>query len=592
MRVSRVSMGSPVFERYAEAKTLRELLACIRDFGTETPFHDVGKPSLRLALTSNYSTQFIAKGFPLALAARGLDASVYESPYGHWQIDLLDLASPLYRFAPTHILAALTSIELAFASLRTPHAVADALVTAIGRALAETSAQVFLTLPEPLAEEVSDWSGAYAWRYELNTRLRKLLDNPRVTLIDIEPLIRQSGAVAWFDDRYYDSSKLPCHPDRIPSVLALFADAISGHIIQRCKLVIVDLDDTLWGGRVGDDGWEGIDVDPAGTGRHFLRMQLFLKRLAEQGVILAVASKNHPDSVNEAFLRRPEMILKLEDFVTMEVHWEPKSLSVARILKRLNLSTAGIVFLDDNPAEREEVRRKFPDIFIPELPDNPAERVSMLMGSGMFDRRVITPESRERAKMYRENSHRESELAAIGDLDAFLRNLDMEMEIMEVGAARERTLELIQKTNQFNLTTRRYNWDELCAAIRPGFGLCYRLKDRFGDNGVISVILVALEPQDGARIDLWLMSCRVLGRHVEEAILSDVAARAKALGARKLLAEYLPTTKNKLVQDLYPRLGFEMVEKQLERDLYERDLSVPVEGNNLIRIVERIAGAS
>jgi FkbH-like protein len=168
----------------------------------------------------------------------------------------------------------------------------------------------------------------------------------------------------------------------------------------------------------------------------------------------------------------------------------------------------------------------------------------------------------------------------------------MEMEIMEVGAARERTLELIQKTNQFNLTTRRYNWDELCAAIRPGFGLCYRLKDRFGDNGVISVILVALEPQDGARIDLWLMSCRVLGRHVEEAILSDVAARAKALGARKLLAEYLPTTKNKLVQDLYPRLGFEMVEKQLERDLYERDLSVPVEGNNLIRIVERIAGAS
>jgi FkbH-like protein len=347
------------------------------------------------------------------------------------------------------------------------------------------------------------------------------------------------------------------------------------------------LDDTLWGGRIGDDGWDGIDLDPSGTGRHFLRLQFFLRGLLDQGVVLAIASKNHPEVAVEAFRRRPEMLLQFEDFVAAEIHWEPKSLSVQRILDRLNLSTAGVVFLDDNPVERAEVRRKFPDIFIPELPESPAERVPMLLNSGVFDRRVITEESRNRTAMYRDNEQRDQAMEGAVDIGEFLRNLHMEMEVFDVTGARDRVLELIHKTNQFNLTTRRYTWDELLHTINSGFGLCYRLKDRFGDNGIISVVLVSMQPNASAKIDLWLMSCRVLGRQVEEVILADVVARANRLGALELLGEYIPTSKNKLVCDLYPRLGFDLAEARSDGVIYRRSLDRALPDATLIRLIQK-----
>jgi FkbH-like protein len=278
------------------------------------------------------------------------------------------------------------------------------------------------------------------------------------------------------------------------------------------------------------------------------------------------------------------MLLTREDFVTAEIHWEPKSESVRRILDRLGLSTAGVVFLDDNPVERAEVRRKFPDLLIPELPEDPAARVPMLISSGLFDRRLVTEESRNRSRMYRENSRRDSALSAAADMDEFLRNLDMEMESSDVRTARDRVLELIHKTNQFNLTTRRYTWDQLLAAIEPGFGVCYRMRDRFGDNGIISVVLVALE-QDVARIDLWLMSCRVLGRQAEEAIMADVAVRAAATGATRLAGEYRHSAKNRLVADLYQRLGFEIVSQDAHGVVYERPLDRALHNPSQIRMV-------
>ena len=239
----------------------------------------------------------------------------------------------------------------------------------------------------------------------------------------------------------------------------------------------------------------------------------------------------------------------------MRGHGSTISSSVARILERLGLSTAGVVFLDDNPVERAEVRCRFPDLLIPELPEDPARRVPMLLASGLFDRRLVTEESRNRSRMYRENAQRDSALSGTGDITEFLRKLDMEMEVGDVREARERVLELIHTTNQFNLTTRRYNWDQLLAAIEPGFGLCYRLRDSFGDNGIISVLLVALEG-DVARIDLWLMSCRVLGRRVEEAALAAVASEARKAGAVRLIGQYIPSAKNMMVAEHFKKLGF------------------------------------
>ena len=570
--------------RYAAAQTLQQLVACAREYEAAGLPRSSSWPNIRLALTGNYSTQFLARGFPVALAARNLAAVVYESPYNQWRAELLDGASPLSAFAPTHVILALTSIELAYGSLRGVETVVASVAAAVKAALKTTDAHFLVTLPEPLADEISDTSAVYAWRRAVNDGLRAAVPAPRVTLIDIEPLMRSTGAQAWFDDRFYDAAKLPFHPDRTPAALGVLADAIAGVVAPRCKLVVVDLDDTLWGGRVGDDGYDGIDLDPAGKGRHFLRLQAFLKGLRAKGIVLAIASKNDPAAVHEAFARRPEMMLDLADFAAAEIHWEPKSSSLARILDRLKLSTAGVVFLDDNPVERAEVRRRFPDIAVPELPDDPALRVPMLERTGLFDHRHATSESRDRNRMYTENAAREDAQRDTGDYQEFLRGLRMVLEGSALDTARERVIELIHKTNQFNLTTRRYNWGELTAVMRGGFGRCYRLTDRFGDNGIISVVAVARDSEDDARIDLWLMSCRVLGRKVEEAILADVVARARALSARRLVGEYAPTAKNALVRDLYPRLGFKEIGRNGPNVLY----ALPLEDAHAGEAVEFI----
>jgi len=557
-----------IAERYTAARTLQQLAACARDYQAAGAPHSPAWPKIRLALTGNYSTQFLARGFPVALAARNFAAEVYESPYNQWRPELLETASPLYAFAPTHVILALTSIELAYGVLRSPETIVTTVSAAVEAALKTGHAHILVTLPEPLADEISDGGAAYAWRRAVGDGLRAALAAPRVTLVDLEPLIRAAGASAWFDDRFYDAAKLPFHPDRTPAVLGVLADALAGVVAARCKLVVVDLDETLWGGRVGDDGYDGIDLDAAGQGRHFLRLQAFLKGLHEKGVVLAVASKNDPAAVQEVFAKRPEMMLRADDFAAMEIHWEPKSSSLGRILERLKLSTAGVVFLDDNPVERAEVKLRFPDVTVPELPEDPAQRVPMLERTGLFDRRLVTGETSDRNQMYAQNAAREAAQREAGDYQEFLRGLDMVMEGAALETARERVIELIHKTNQFNLTTRRYNWSELAAAARGGFGRCYRLSDRFGDNGIIGVVAVASDTENDARIDLWLMSCRVLGRRAEEAILADVAAHARALGARRLIGEYRPTAKNGLVCDLYPRLGFAQIGRNDDSVLY------------------------
>lgn len=554
--------------RYAAVRTLQQLIACARAHEVAKAAPSPSWPKVRLALTANYATQFLARAFPLALAARDIAADVYESPYNQWRAELLDPTSPLHAFAPTHVVVALTSIELACGSLRGVDTVVESVVAAVEAALKSTEAYILVTLPEPLADEVGDNSPAYGWRTAICSRLRASLTSPRVMLVDLEPLVRSVGAQAWFDDRFYDAAKLPFHPDRTPAVLSVLADAIAGAVAPRCKLVIVDLDNTLWGGIVGDDGYAGLDLDPAGSGRHFLRLQSFLLGLRDKGVVLAIASKNEPAAVKEAFAKRGEMLLRFDDFAAAEIHWKPKSESVSRILERLALSTAGVVFLDDNPVERAEVRRRFPDIAVPELPDDPALRVPMLLRTGLFDRRLVTSESLDRNRMYAENARREEALREAGDYQQFLRGLQMVMVVGPLDEARERVVELIHKTNQFNLTTRRYNWAELSAAVRDGFGSFYRLNDKFGDNGIISVVAVARDNADDARIDLWLMSCRVLGRKVEETILADMVARARTLGARRLVGEYSATAKNGLVRELYPRLGFTEIARKGASVLY------------------------
>jgi FkbH-like protein len=570
----------------AGPKSLKELQQAVREFDTASHRHCELGADIRLAVTGNFSTQFLAQGFPMALARRGIRATLYESAYNQWELELNNPKSSLYAFGPTHIVIALTSIELAYASGRQAEAAAQRIISAVQRALEACDAHIFVTLPEPLSDEVSDQCVFYAWRSRAISLVRSELGSERVSLIDLEPLIRQAGASNWYADRYYDVAKLPYHPDRTPLLLWRLSDAVAGTASPPCKLIIVDLDDTLWGGRVGDEGWEGIDLDPAGRGRRFLRLQAFLKGLKEQGILLAIASKNNPEFVQQVFANRKEMLLQIEDFAATEIHWEPKSRSVANILRKLNLSTSGVVFLDDNAAERLEVGAHFPEIFIPELPRNASEVVTSLIETGAFDRRVVTSEARSRSQMYRENENRQQALDATGDIEAFLTNLDMVLEVSSPEASQARVVELIQKTNQFNLTARRYSWPEFVQSSSGGFAASYRLKDRFGDNGLISIISIRKTDDATVTIDLWLMSCRVFGRRVEHAILADIVTKARQRGFRRLMGEYRPTSKNAYVRNLYSDLGFKTVEQTDAAATYMLDLSTVPAVPDCIRVID------
>ena len=558
-----------MFNHYRSSTVLRGLLASVRVFEESGYEPSDSFPSIRLATLGNYSTQFLTKGFPIAFANRGIGVSLYEGDYNTWQFDLLDTKSPLYTFKPTHVLLTLTSIELAYGGLKTPNLISDSVYKAVSSLLKNSEARVLITLPEVLFEEISDQTEAYKWRKQVRELLTSSLKDPRISLIDLDPLIMRVGSEKWHDDRWYETSKLPFHPDQTTKVLELFTSAIIGTIAAQCKLVICDLDDTLWAGRVGDDGWQGVNLDPAGVGRYHLRLQLFLKGLLKQGVILAIASKNEAKPVHEVFENRQELILQLDDFVTTQIHWEPKSLSIERILSTLNLTTTGVIFLDDNPAEREEVRRRFPDIVIPELSKNPSTWVRQLLDTGLFDCRAITEESANRQRMYKENAKRDTQLAISGDINLFLADLQMEMTVYDVTEHQDRVVELIQKTNQFNLTTQRYGWAEVASFLNDGIALCYRLTDQFGDNGIISVLLAKQVKPGMYAIDLWLMSCRVMSRGVENAIIDDLIKRLIKKKAKSLIGIYSPTVKNIPVENLYSRLGFSIVKEQADKKSYE-----------------------
>jgi FkbH-like protein len=325
---------------------------------------------------------------------------------------------------------------------------------------------------------------------------------------------------------------------------------------------VLDLDNTLWGGVVGDDGLQGLRLGQGSAeGEAFTAFQRYLAMLAARGIVLAVCSKNDPAVAEAAFSGHLEMILKRAEIAAFVANWDDKATNIRNIAGRLNIGVDSLVFVDDNPAERAIVRRELPSVAVPELPDDPASWPATLADAGYFEAASFTREDAARGQSYVENAARQSELSRTTDLIAFLRDLDMVMTVNRIGSADvARATQLVNKTNQFNLTTRRYTELELTrfAAAADAIALCFRLRDRFGDNGLISVILAGPAKDDPTAllIDTWLMSCRVLGRSVEVAAFEALLIEAVAHGFNSVLGEYLPSDRNKMVAPHYEKLGF------------------------------------
>ena len=372
----------------------------------------------------------------------------------------------------------------------------------------------------------------------------------------------RDGISEWHDEALWHRSKQEIHPrvshvygDHVARLLA----AIRG---RSFKCLVLDLDNTLWGGVIGDDGLAGIVIGQgSAVGEAHLSFQRYALELSRRGVILAVCSKNDESTALEVFDRHPEMLLCRKDIACFIANWDDKATNLRRIAERLNIGTNSLVFADDNPFERNLIRQELPEVAVPELPEDPSFYAACIAAAGYFESLSITTEDEERSQQYQANAQREQLREAVTDMEAYLAGLRMELRCSpfdQVGLPR--IVQLINKTNQFNLTTRRYTEAEIQGLLRDGatLHLQLRLVDRFGDNGIIALIIGKLAADKSLLLDTWLMSCRVLGRQVESATLNVIVDRARQMGAGALVGHYRPTAKNAMVKEHYAKLGFEL----------------------------------
>jgi FkbH-like protein len=547
------------------------------------------RQTLRLAVLGGYSLYPLHELLIHLLETAGISCEIFLGDYDNYVAEIMDADGALYRFQP-QVVFLLPGAQRCRHSgaLTDPRETVEAAAKAFAAQLTgfcntlheRTPAEVLLgNFMLPARRDpgefrsrtlASDWS----FRKFVNLELG-LTAPPFVRICDLEFLASRSGALAAEDARGWCESKQPCSPAFLVDVCREVAHLILGLRTPPKKLLALDLDNTLWGGVVADDGLEGIEIgDTSPRGEAFKAFQRYILSLKDRGVLLAVCSKNDHEKAVEPFEKHPEMVLKMKDFVSFKANWEPKSDNLRRIAAELGLGIDSFVFVDDNPAEIEIVRQFAPGVTTILLGSDPSDYAGQLKDCRMFEPRSITAEDARRTGQYLEEIERQSLLTSATDMDAYLESLAMEAVIRDFNPLDvPRLAQLINKSNQFNLTTRRRTEAEVQALIdHPGYvALSVRLEDRFGDHGLISIIIGCISGET-LHVDTWLMSCRVLKRQVEETVLNELYCRARARGCTRIEGLYLATKKNDMVRDFYPRMGFQTRAVTTERGDYVLDL--------------------
>ena len=493
--------------------------------------------------------------------------------YGQYRQELLDPTSALHHFAPQSILFTLGARD-ATAGLplnATAAEVDDAVARFVGdlrsfwrraREIGNASViqQTFLNVKEPVFGSFDRIVPGAPARVvaRLNDHLCEAAVHDGVLLLDVARASEWDGIDAWFDVGRWLQGKLEIAPQAAPLYGELAARILAAQRGLSKKCLVLDLDNTLWGGVIGDDGLDGIVLgEGSAAGEAHLALQRYAKLLKERGIILAVCSKNDPKAAEAVFRDHPEMVLGRTDIAAFLANWDDKAENLKTLAAQLNIGIDSLVFLDDNPVERARVRRSLPMVAVPELPDDPAHYVRCLAEAGYFEAIAFTSEDRDRALQYTMNAERESLLSSAENMDEFLHGLEMSVAFGPFNRVdNTRIVQLINKTNQFNTTTRRYSSEEIAVvtALPEALTLQFRLMDRLGDNGIVSAMILRPTPNDKdvLEIENWVMSCRVFGRQLEFEAMNIAVHVARERGARAFIADYIQSEKNGLIQTLYP----------------------------------------
>ena len=405
-------------------------------------------------------------------------------------------------------------------------------------------------------------------RCNLITKLNQFLLNKtkenNFYLLDIETLVYKWGLNQYRDNSKFFYGRIPFTLDFSNYFFSIVVNLISIASGKIKKLLILDLDNTLWGGVLGDDGPEGVVLgNDSPTGRAFLDFQRSIYNLKKRGVLLAICSKNELKNVKNIFKKNDKLILKFEDFVSIKANWNNKAQNIKEISEELNLGTDSFVFFDDNPAERNLVREHFPEISIPELDEDPSEYSSILLENYYFDIVNYSKEDLNRSKTYLKNIQREQLKENFNNIDDYLKSLKMYCEVSQFKHQNfDRIVQLFQRSNQFNFTTIRYSLNDIKKIIKNKnkFTFQFSFKDKFSNYGIISLMVCSIN-NDSLMIENWVMSCRVLNRTLENFIFNKISKFCHKNKIRFLQSKYIQTEKNDLVKNLFKELGFNVKKK-------------------------------
>jgi FkbH-like protein len=536
--------------------------------------------SCTLGLVSTASTEFL-QPFLVATALRyGISLEIVAADFGQLMQEALDPASRINSARPDAILLAIDHRGLPVRRSGATEWPAFDATTAIEQlSLVRESFRkncgapcLVQTLPAPSTLLFGSFDAAIAGTLRatiatINTHLWQDVAARGDLLIDIDWLAQCVGLDVWYDDRHWYMARMPCSQRALPLYAEFVVRSLAALRGLSRKCLILDLDNTLWGGVIGDDGLEGIALNEGDArGEAFRTIQQTALDLRKRGIVLAVCSKNDEAIARSAFRSHPGMLLKEDDIAVFMANWDDKATNIERIAQRLELGLDAMVLLDDNPVERAQVRQALPQVAVPEPGDDPSGFPRLLLAAGYFEALSLTREDIARAQEYRSNADRARVLEGSRNLDDFLRSLEMRIRFAPFDSSgRKRITQLINKTNQFNVTTRRYTEQQVEAMEQAAdrYTLQVSISDKFGDSGMISVVICTTEASRWT-IDSWLMSCRVLNRRVEEAVCNRIVGDARRAGVAEIVGQIIPTERNGIVRDLYQRLGFRPGEREGE----------------------------
>jgi FkbH-like protein len=527
---------------------------------------------IRIALVSSFTINGLSEILKVKSAERNISCMVYESPYNQYSQEILNKKSNLYKFLPDITFLILDTRNIFGEIFRFPYSIShlerakiienkiNEIKNLLDKYIENSNSKIIITKlnipsfsPNGIFESKTEY-GFHNMIEDFNKQITKIyLNSENVFVYDFDKFITKNGEDNVFNYSQFFFGDLKISMDFLPTFGQDLMKYVIAYLGLTKKCIVLDLDNTLWGGIVGEDGFNGIKLGPEPPGNAFMEFQRVLLSLHQRGTILAINSKNNFEDAMKVIKEHPYMILKEEHFASMRINWNDKVSNMKGIIKEINIGSDSLVFIDDDPVNREFVKSVFPEILVVNLSDDPSSYVYEIENLIDFSVLKITDEDKNRGKMYLQQKKIIELEKTSTDLQTFLSQLNLKIIIKDVDEfTLPRVSQLILKTNQFNLTTKRYQEMDIEKMIKDSNFIvtCVQVEDKFGDNGIVGVFIIEKENQKEWRIDTFLMSCRIMGRDIEKGIMAHIINKAKENNVEKINADFIPTQKNKPIENL------------------------------------------